>query len=620
MGGSSSWNPGAERIKGYTAAEIIGDHFSRFYTEEDRAAGVPQKALKTAAEAGRFMAEAWRVRKDGTRFWALVVIDPIQEDGQLIGFVKITRDMTEQRAARLAALESDRRFRLLVHGVTDYAIYMLDRDGNVTNWNTGAARINGYSESEIIGRHFSQFYTPEDREAGLPWQALERARQEGRYKSEGWRCRKDGSRFWANAIIDAIHDEDGQLLGFAKITRDLTERREAQLQLERSQEQLFQSQKMEAVGQLTGGIAHDFNNLLTGISGSLELLQARLAQGRLGDLQRYIITARGAASRAAALTHRLLAFARRQTLDPRPTNPNKLIAGMEDLLQRTMGPEIAIETVLSVSLWPTLCDPNQLENAILNVCINARDAMPEGGRLTIETANTWLDARAARERDMDAGQFVAVCVTDTGIGMPPDVLARAFDPFYTTKPTGQGTGLGLSMVYGFARQSNGQVRLYSEVGKGTTVRIYLPRYWGEAEAEEAAPTLEGSFKSGDAGETVLIVDDEASIRMLIAEVLGDLGYSAIEAADGTAGLKVLQSDVRIDLLITDVGLPGGINGRQMAEAARETRPGLQVLFITGYAENAAISNGHLEPGMHVLAKPFAMEKLAARIKAITGGS
>ncbi len=410
-----SWNPGAERIKGYTAAEIIGDHFSRFYTEEDRAAGVPQKALKTAAEAGRFMAEAWRVRKDGTRFWALVVIDPIQEDGQLIGFVKITRDMTEQRAARLAALESDRRFRLLVHGVTDYAIYMLDRDGNVTNWNTGAARIKGYSRSEIIGRHFSQFYTPEDREAGLPWQALERARQEGRYESEGWRCRKDGYRFWANAIIDAIHDEDGQLLGFAKITRDLTERREAQLQLERSQEQLFQSQKMEAVGQLTGGIAHDFNNLLTGISGSLELLQARLAQGRLGDLQRYIITARGAASRAAALAHRLLAFARRQALDPRPTNPNKLIAGMEDLLQRTMGPEIAIETVLSVSLWPTLCDPNQLENAILNVCINARDAMPEGGRLTIETANTWLDARAARERDMDAGQFVAVCVTDTGI-------------------------------------------------------------------------------------------------------------------------------------------------------------------------------------------------------------
>jgi PAS domain S-box-containing protein len=615
-----SWNPGAERIKGYTAAEIIGDHFSRFYTEEDRAAGVPQKALKTAAEAGRFTAEAWRVRKDGTRFWALVVIDPIQEDGQLIGFVKITRDMTEQRAARLAALEANRRFRLLVHGVTDYAIYMLDLDGHVTNWNTGAARINGYSESEIIGRHFSQFYTPEDREAGLPWQALERARQEGRYESEGWRCRKDGSRFWANAVIDAIHDEDGQLLGFAKITRDLTERREAQLQLQRSQEQLLQSQKMEAIGQLTGGIAHDFNNLLTGISGSLELLQVRLAQGRLGDLERYIITARGAATRAAALTHRLLAFARRQTLDPRPTNPNQLIAGMEDLLQRTMGPEIAIETVLSASIWPTLCDSNQLENAILNVCINARDAMPEGGWLTIETANTWLDARAARERDMDAGQFVAVCVTDTGIGMPPDVLARAFDPFYTTKPTGQGTGLGLSMVYGFARQSNGQVRLYSEVGKGTTVRIYLPRYWGKAEAEEAAPTLEGSFKSGGAGETVLIVDDEASVRMLVAEVLDDLGYSAIEAADGTAGLKVLQSDVRIDLLITDVGLPGGINGRQMAEAARETRRDLKVLFITGYAENAAISNGHLEPGMHVLAKPFAMEKLAVRIKAIIGGS
>jgi signal transduction histidine kinase/CheY-like chemotaxis protein len=453
----------------------------------------------------------------------------------------------------------------------------------------------------------------------LPWKALELAREEGRYESEGWRCRKDGSRFWANAVIDAIYDEAGQLLGFAKITRDLTERRETQLQLARSQEQLFQSQKMEAVGQLTGGIAHDFNNLLTGISGSLELLRVRLAQGRLSDLERYIITAQGAASRAAALTHRLLAFARRQTLDPRPTSPNKLIANMEDLLQRTMGPQIAIETVFSVGLWPILCDPNQLENAILNVCINARDAMPEGGRLTIETANIWLDARAARERDMEAGQFVAICVTDNGCGMPPEVLARAFDPFYTTKPMGQGTGLGLSMIYGFARQSNGQVRLYSEVDKGTTVRIYLPRYWGEADPEEDEPALDAGVRSG-AGETVLIVDDEPSVRMLVAEVLSELGYSAIEAADGVAGLKVLRSDARIDLLITDVGLPGGINGRQMADAARETRPGLKTLFITGYAENAAISNGHLEPGMHVLAKPFAMDKLAARVRAIITGS
>jgi PAS domain S-box-containing protein len=611
-----SWNPGAQRIKGYTSEEIIGENFSRFYTEHERAAGVPQKALRTAVETGRFTAEGWRVRKDGSHFWAMVVIDPIIQDGKLLGFAKVTRDMTEQRATQLAALESERGFRLLVQGVTDYAIYMLNPDGRVANWNAGAARIKGYSEAEIVGEHFSRFYAPEDRDAGLPQKALDTARREGRFEAEGWRCRKDGSRFWAGVVVDAIHDDNGDLIGFAKITRDLTERREAQMHLEQSREQLFHSQKMEAIGQLTGGLAHDFNNLLTGISGSLELLSTRMTQGRLGDMERYIATARAAASRAAALTHRLLAFARRQTLDSKPTNANKLIANMEDLVQRTVGPGITVETVLAIGVWQTLCDPNQLENAILNLCINARDAMPDGGRLTIETANTWVDERGARERDMQPGQYVAICVTDAGTGMPPDVMARAFDPFYTTKPTGEGTGLGLSMVYGFAKQSNGQVRLYSEMGVGTTVRIYLPRRQGdEVSEEEMQPDLAGALHAA-VGETVLVVDDEPSVRMLVTEVLEELGYAAIEAADSVSGLKVLQSDVRIDLLVTDVGLPGGMNGRQMADAARQKRPKLKVLFITGYAENAAISNGHLEPGMHVLTKPFAMEKLASRIKGI----
>ena len=442
------------------------------------------------------------------------------------------------------------------------------------------------------------------------------ARREGRFEAEGWRCRKDGSRFWASVVIDVIHDDGGELIGFTKITRDLTERREAQMQLEQSREQLFQAQKMEAIGQLTGGLAHDFNNLLTGISGSLELLSSRLSQGRLGDMERYIATARGAASRAAALTHRLLAFARRQTLDAKPTNPNQLITSMQDLVQRTVGPGIAVETVLAGGLWPTLCDPNQLENALLNLCINARDAMPDGGRLTIETANTWLDERAARERDMEPGQYVAICVTDTGTGMSSDVIARAFDPFYTTKPIGEGTGLGLSMIYGFAKQSNGQVRLYSEIGAGTTARIYLPRHHGDAvNEEEMQPELARAGRA-EAGDTVLVVDDEPSVRMLVTEVLGELGYTAIEAADSVSGLKVLQSDVRIDLLVTDVGLPGGMNGRQMTDAVRQHRPKLKVLFITGYAENAAIGNGHLEPGMHVLTKPFAMDKLASKIKDI----
>ena len=610
-----SWNPGAERIKGYAAEEIVGQHFSRFYTAEDRAAGVPAEALNKAATTGRFATEAWRVRKDGSRFWAAVVIDPIREDGQLIGYAKITRDMTEQREAQLAALESERRFRLLVQSVTDYAIYMLDPDGYVANWNPGAARIKGYTAAEIVGGHFSRFYTPEDQDQRLPWKALEQARHEGRYEAEGWRIRKDGTRFWASAVIDAIRDDDGELIGFAKITRDLTERRETQLQLEASREQLFQAQKMEAVGQLTGGLAHDFNNLLTGISGSLELLRMRLAQGRMADLDRYIASAQGATSRAASLTHRLLAFARRQTLDPKPTNTNKLIAGMEDLIQRTVGPAIKLETVLGISAWPILCDPNQLESAILNLCINARDAMPDGGRLTIETANSSVDDANARARDMQAGQYVAICVTDTGTGMSPQVIARAFDPFYTTKPTGQGTGLGLSMVYGFAKQSGGQVRLYSEVDQGTTVRLYLPRHSGDMD-EELDQQKRELVPHAEADETVLLVDDEATIRMVVTDVLTELGYSVIEASDSASGLRVLQSDVRIDLLITDVGLPGGLNGRQMADAARDKRPELKVLFITGYAENAVIGSGRLHPGMHVLAKPFAMDQLASRIKSI----
>ncbi|TPM90635.1 PAS domain-containing sensor histidine kinase [Mesorhizobium sp. B2-1-3A] len=607
-----SWNSGAERIKGYAAGEIIGEHFSRFYTQEDRAAGVPEAALKQAASEGRFHAEGWRVRKDGRRFWAMVVIDPIFENGKLAGYAKVTRDITHHREMQLAALEGERRFRLLVQGVTDYAIYMLDPEGNITNWNTGAERIKGYSAAEILGQHFSTFYTAEERDAGLPRQVLEAAEKEGRYEAEGWRVRKDGTKFWANVIVDAIHDNDGQLLGFAKVTRDLTERMETQRQLEQSREQLFQAQKMEAIGQLTGGLAHDFNNLLTGISGSLDLLKTRLAQGRVDELGRYIMSAQGAAKRAASLTHRLLAFARRQTLDPKPTNANDLITGMEEMIRRTIGPTVEMETALAIGLWTTICDANQLENAILNLCINAKDAMPDGGRLTIETANKWVDDQIAKERDMRTGQYIQVSVSDTGTGMPPDVVARAFDPFFTTKPTGEGTGLGLSMIYGFVRQSNGQVRIYTEEGKGTTVALYLPRHWLSGKADEEEHMADKPAPQGLGG-TILVVDDEPLIRMLICEVLADTGYRTVEAADGSSGLKALRSGQKIDLLVTDVGLPGGMNGRQLADAAREIYPTLKILFITGYAENAAVGNGHLAPGMHVLTKPFVMEKLAAKI-------
>jgi PAS domain S-box-containing protein len=511
-------------------------------------------------------------------------------------------------------LESERRFRLLVQGVTDHAIYMLSPEGRVANWNAGASRIKGYSASEIVGEHFSRFYTPEDIAAGLPSKALETARLVGRYEAEGWRRRKDGTRFWANVVIEAIYD-DGNLVGFAKITRDLTERRNNQIELEESREQLFQAQKMEAVGQLTGGLAHDFNNLLTAISGSLELLQRRVAQGRVQEIDHYVATAQKAAARATGLTHRLLAFARRQTLEPKKINPNKLIAGMKEMVERTVGPEIELKVTPSGGIWPTSCDPNQLENAILNLCINARDAMPDGGQLTIKTLNTEFDEYRATAHDMTPGEYVEIRIIDTGTGMSPAVAARAFDPFYTTKPAGQGTGLGLSMVYGFAKQSGGQVRISSQIGSGTTVHIWLPRDFGEAEEELPQPILKTGSRARD-GETVLIVDDEPTVRMLVSDVLDELGYAAIEAPDAAAALKVLQSNVRLDLLITDVGLPGGMNGRQMADAARLHRPSLPVLFITGYAERAAIRSGDLEPGMHVLIKPFAMEDLVSRIESI----
>nr|WP_276082131.1 ATP-binding protein [Methylobacterium sp. GC_Met_2] len=384
---------------------------------------------------------------------------------------------------------------------------------------------------------------------------------------------------------------------------------------ERMGEALRQSQKMEAVGQLTGGLAHDFNNLLAGISGSLELMQTRMQQGRLTDVDRYMTAAQGATRRAAALTHRLLAFSRRQTLDPKPTDVNRLTVGMQELIQRTVGPTIPIEVVGASGIWPALVDPSQLENALLNLCINARDAMPDGGRITIETANRWLDEWAAKKHDIPEGQYLSLCVTDTGTGMPPEVVARVFEPFFTTKPIGEGTGLGLSMIYGFAQQSGGQVRIYSEVGQGTTVCIYLPRHYGEVadDATDAAATV---LPRSDHGETVLVVDDEPTVRMLVTDILEDLGYTSIEAGDSAAGLKILQSDVRIDLLVTDVGLPGGMNGRQMADAARTHRPDLKVLFITGYAENAILGNGKLSPGMAVLTKPFAIENMAARIRSM----
>ncbi|MHC8305824.1 PAS domain-containing hybrid sensor histidine kinase/response regulator [Pseudomonas sp. PB3P13] len=482
---------------------------------------------------------------------------------------------------------------------------------------------------------------PEDR-PGLITAIDEVIARGGAYAHQYRVRRADGKYYWIEANGRVDHAEDGTPTNFPGVVIDVEERRSVEAQRDRAtaalrslndtleqrvaertselmqaEEKLRQSQKMEAVGQLTGGLAHDFNNLLAGISGALELMGTRIAQGRFSDVGRYLLTAQGATKRAAALTHRLLAFSRRQTLDPRPTNVNTLVEGMSELIQRTVGPSISLETVGAEDLWTALVDPSQLENALLNLCINSRDAMLNGGRITITTANQWVSAQETPALDLPAGQYLTLCVSDTGTGMTPEIVAKAFDPFFTTKPIGQGTGLGLSMIYGFAKQSGGQARIFSKVGSGTTMCIYLPRYVGGESVQEHAQS-DIAQASAAVGETILVVDDEHTVRMLLVEVLDELGYFVIEAADSAEGLSVLRSKVRIDLLISDVGLPGGMNGRQMADAAREVRPGLKTLFITGYAETAAIAQGHLEPGMHVLTKPFAIDTLVSRVRRLMG--
>lgn len=399
--------------------------------------------------------------------------------------------------------------------------------------------------------------------------------------------------------------------------RDITEERARQAQLESTHEQLRQAQKMEAVGQLTGGLAHDFNNLLAGISVSLEMIDSRIRQGRMLDIEKYLLVAQGSTKRAAALTHRLLAFSRRQTLAPKPTNAAILVNGMLEIIQRTVGPDITVESIPAADLWPALVDPSQLENALLNLCLNARDALPGGGLIVIELNNCVIDADSTKQQDIPAGQYLAMRVTDNGTGMSPDVLEKAFDPFFTTKAIGEGTGLGLSMIYGFAQQSGGQVRIASQPGAGTKVTLYLPRYHGEAEADTGQPG--GTVVVAERrSETVLIVEDEAAVRMLVADLLQGEGYRTIEVPDGTAGLEVLQSGVVIDLLISDVGLPGGMNGLQLAKAGRHGRPELPVLLITGYAADALADHGSLEPGMSVLTKPFTIASLTERIRTLIG--
>ncbi|MEA2756017.1 MAG: hypothetical protein QOJ54_2306, partial [Aliidongia sp.] len=522
-----------------------------------------------------------------------------------------TREIAEAMAERR---DSEHRFRMLVNGIRDYAIFMLDPNGMVTNWNIGAERIKGYTEAEIVGCHFSIFYSDNDREWGAPQRALMIARTTGRFEAEGWRHRKDGSRFWANVVIDPIEDESGELIGYAKVTRDLTEKREME-------DQLRQAQKMEAIGQLTGGIAHDFNNLLAVVVGNLEALKRRFG-GSHGNqealFERLTDGALSGADRAASLTRQLLAFSRQQALDPQPIEPAALIAVTQELLRRSLGERIIVEASVPAEVWTAFADAHQLENALLNLAVNARDAMPTGGRLTISAGNVQIDATATRSDELTPGDYVMISVTDIGTGMLPAIAAKAFDPFFTTKVSGQGSGLGLSQVYGFSKQSGGHASIETAIGMGTTVRLYLPRFHGvptPAELHDNATAI--PLAQQDA--MILLVEDDDLVRACSLEILRDLGYRVIEAGDGHEALRLLDSHLDVSLVFTDLGLPGGLDGEQLATQVRLRRPEMKFLFTTGYVEAGKHPRSDPAGRTAMLSKPFNYARLGEKLRLLLEG-
>ncbi|MBB3445355.1 PAS domain-containing sensor histidine kinase [Rhizobium sp. BK379] len=601
----TSWNSGAQRFKGYRASEILGQHFSRFYLDADREAGLPARALRIAATEGRFEGEGWRQRKDGTRFWAHVIIDPIRDSsGELIGFAKITRDLTERKAAENALKRSEEQFRLLVQGVSDYAIYMLDPEGHVASWNSGAERIKGYTSEEIIGRHFSTFYTDEDRLNGLPARALATASRDGRFEREGWRVRKDGSRFWAHIVIDAIKDDFGDIIGFAKITRDITEKMETQRALERTREELFQAQKMEAIGQLTGGIAHDFNNLLMAVLGSLEILKKRMPQDPA--LSPLVDNAMLGAQRGAALTQRMLAFSRRQELQVEKIDVSALLRGMMDMVSRSLGPIATLETEFPESLPTIATDPNQLEAAVLNLVVNARDAMPGGGPIRIRATEELVPDGGT----MPAGHYVCVAVADEGEGMSDETLKQAVTPFFTTKGIGKGTGLGLSMVQGLAAQSGGRLVLKSRLGEGTTAELWFPVTGAESIVKEPEQFVPEAAKNSRSLR-ILAVDDDGLVLMNTTLMLEDLGHTVIEAMAGADALDILRIE-NVDLVISDHAMPR-MTGSQLAVAIRNEWPDMPIILATGFAE---IPEGSGITDIQRLGKPFSQAQLAEAINRI----
>ncbi|HEX2585333.1 MAG TPA: PAS domain S-box protein, partial [Steroidobacteraceae bacterium] len=591
-----SWNPGAERFKGYQADEIIGHHFSEFFTPEERAASVPQYALIQAAEHGKFESEGWRMRKDGSRFWAYTVLDAIRSpDGALLGYAKITRDLSDRRNVEVALRDSERQFRMLVDGVTDYAIYMLSPDGYIVSWNSGAERIKGYKKEEVLGSHFSRFYTSIDQAAGEPDRVLDTARREGRFESEGQRVRSDGTVFWAHVIVDAVYDEAGQLLGFAKITRDISQQREAR-------ESLLQMQKMEAIGHLTGGIAHDFNNLLMAIFASLELLKKRIPADQKQSIA-LLDNATLAAKRGGALTQRLLSFARRQVLKLESVDVQALVRGMADLLTRSLGEAMQVEIRFPLVLSPANCDANQLELALLNLMINARDAMSACGTIVLTAKEETISTSEA----LRPGKYVCISVIDTGVGMDRETLSRAIEPFFTTKGVGKGTGLGLSMVDGMAQQCGGQLLLRSSPGTGTTAEIWLP-VANQQPVKVSRNISETTQPSTMHSMQILVVDDDPLVLRNTIALLEDAGHQVAGATGASEALQALQHS-KFDLLITDHLMPM-MTGAQLIEEIRRRKISLPVLIMTGYRELATDTVTNVSR----LMKPFTQQQLLDAIR------